>query len=776
MSTAAQLLAKPNVAVAYYFTVSLDGGATISYWYSTVALPYLEAINSGAQARILEIGPLDRSFGVERGLTATAFSVTLDNTDAALDWLCDRDTWPTDTLPSLWCLVAYVYDPQNVADFDTKVLGYYRPTMEAPVRTSSTITLSLSDRVLNDLQLADLPTVRDWIGITDANRPAEVTAVAGQQIDPGNFPNTRFNIDLPVPLWFGSNPLLAQRVAKNTYVLCAVAGSAGALPINVNSIDIAECGSIPSDDTANGTAGSFDQRNWIDANGNAFTVWQVRRTPDITKNGKTWHLMWLDLDLTQNTYPNALTGDRFYYINKWLTAGFFEHGIEYKLDFLKDFDHYGIHDRLTVWAYGRCWSHPDDDVQWMAEGLNGVDIVMDLLSNYTRAAVTVDPTSFARLKSLRPFFRCSGGVGRATGTRGASDQVSFAMADSELVAAVRSLCSLGDFDVFLAWDGTITATAAVSDYTSQSATLGSLSETEVDANIEERIPSTGERGEPFNRVYLVTGAQRFGPWDDATAIAAWQCTRVRVVDASWIMSSYGTDGAGASTIHDRPVWDVAWRYLPGDTGKVRPRVKVRTWLNGLNFELGDYLQFSWSRGSIGSPYASAIFRVEAIRLDAMSGFVSLDLVWADDLRSTGNAPYVLDDETLLTRASGGARTCTLTTGSNTVSFSSGSLLTDGVAAGDHLIILDSTETSNAFKRNRALLISSVTDATHLVINSTYSSNDFGAAGPYTLSTWELRRGALNYRANATVYGKVGDSTHSGKFSDNSTTAYKLLDG
>ena len=67
------------------------------------------------------------------------------------DWLCDRDTWPTDTLPSLWCLVAFVYDPQNVADFDTKVLGYYRPTMEAPVRTSSTITLSLSDRVLNDL-------------------------------------------------------------------------------------------------------------------------------------------------------------------------------------------------------------------------------------------------------------------------------------------------------------------------------------------------------------------------------------------------------------------------------------------------------------------------------------------------------------------------------------------------------------------------------------------------------------------------------------------------
>ena len=87
--------------------------------------------------------------------------------------------------------------------------------------------------------------------------------MAGQQIDPGTFRTPGSTSTSRFPSGSGATRCSSWRVAKNTYVLCAVARLLGALPINVNSIDIAECGSIPSDDTANGTAGSFDQRNWI---------------------------------------------------------------------------------------------------------------------------------------------------------------------------------------------------------------------------------------------------------------------------------------------------------------------------------------------------------------------------------------------------------------------------------------------------------------------------------------------------------------------------------
>ena len=61
-------LAKPNVAVAHLLhRVARWRHPTISYWYSTVALPYLETINSRGAGAHPEIGPLDRSFGVERG-------------------------------------------------------------------------------------------------------------------------------------------------------------------------------------------------------------------------------------------------------------------------------------------------------------------------------------------------------------------------------------------------------------------------------------------------------------------------------------------------------------------------------------------------------------------------------------------------------------------------------------------------------------------------------------------------------------------------------------
>lgn len=757
MSTAAELLARPTTAVSYYFAVSLDGGATFAHYYGQHAI-----ISLGTEPRVFQLSALERRFGVRRGLSASSVTVKLDNTDGELDWICDRDTWVTQFVSSQWHLVAYLYDPRNLADFNTKPLGVFRPGLDAPVRTAEAIEFTLVDQSLTDMQVDDLPTVRDWMGITDANRPAGLSAAPGEQLDAsdaGAVPE--FSIDAPVPLLFGSNALPVQRVQRNCYVVCSVEGSAGALPLGLVAIRF-----------GNGrTMGSADGSTITTSlpGGVTYTLATLRRTPDITKNGRTWHLIWMDLDINDEGGAG---------VDLTALLGVIR-AIGYEVDTSSDSAVFASHYSLDVSVQGLLWSHNTDDVTTLAQGRHAAEVAYELLSNYTRQAstLTVDATSFARVAAARPTSKASGVLApqQLSSTNFFQETVN-SVVDGELLKTLAAVCDTGDFDIFVAWDGTVTATSDFSDYTALSATVATLEESEVMADVSERIPDQGERGEPYNRLFVSVGSQLLGPFDDFAAITAWGQVVEARVDGSWIQNIYGSGvGAYAGLVLDlTSLWNI---YGNRDGSTVRPRLTVRTWLNGLNLELGDLVQFSWSRGTLAGPYTLAVFRVESIRLDPMTSVVTLVLAWRDDLRADGNSPYLLDDETLLDRATGsGGRTCTLTTGSNTVSFSSGSLVSDGVAAGDHLIVLDSTESATSFNRNRALLISSVTDATHLVINSTYSSNAFGSGGPFTLSTWEIRRGALTYRVGGELYGKVGDSTHAGKFSDNATDAYKLIDG
>jgi hypothetical protein len=149
--------------------------------------------------------------------------------------------------------------------------------------------------------------------------------------------------------------------------------------------------------------------------------------------------------------------------------------------------------------------------------------------------------------------------------------------------------------------------------------------------------------------------------------------------------------------------------------------------------------------------------------------VQLELVWCDDLREPGNLPYILDDETLyLVVAAGGGRTCTLTDGSITVSFSSGDLFADGVALGDVLIVQDATESAAAFKRNRSLIVVNIAAADTIEVDV----SDFGSGGPFTITTWKIVHGA-DTTGRATYYGKT--CTVLGQFY-NLGEANRLLEG
>lgn len=769
MSTFAELIVKPGVAPAYYLGVSLDHGATISYVYSTHWLPGVAAsLALPTEPRISKLGPLNRAFGVDHGLASTSFEVELENTDGALDWISNRTTYATQAVASVWYYAVFVCDPLNPSDYQVQSLGYYQ-LKDPPARDGSRIRFTLVDKSLVDLQLSDMPTVRDWMAITDANRPTFIAAAyapAGQQLDSsiaGAVPD--FDIDAPIPLLFGSNALPIKRVQRNCYVVCSVAGSAGALPAAIDHVVLGNGSNFGP--ATNGATGSTYAP--VLTNG-AYTVWTARRTPDITKNGRTWHIIWLDLNLTND--PSADFG----IIQSMLSNKGYN-----SEDTAKDFAFYGIHDLVApVSVHGRLLSHNTNDVTWLGlsnSGLNAVTIAADLIGGYTRVAPSLDTASFARVLAARPEAKASGMVEVSTSLSTTNLGKSFRdLVDGDLIQALRAICQVGNFDVFFKWNGEIACAGSLSDYASQTATLASLDEALFDGTVSERIPGKGERGEPYNRLFVVIGSKRYGPVDDASAIATWGKVVPRQIDGTW-MQNFDFIGSAnfANGAPQFPNIEARFKSLGGST--VRPRLTVRTFLNGLAYELGDFITTSWSRGLLAGPYTSAVFRVEGITLDPMTNSVQLELVWTDDLRTSGNLPYVLDDETLSTRASGsGGRTATLTTGSNTVTFSSGDLLADGVTAGDHLIVLDSTEGATLFARNVALLVAVVTDATHLAISSTYSSNAFGAGGPFVLSTWEIRRGALNARANSSVYGKVGDSTHAGKFSDNSTNAYKLLDG
>lgn len=753
MSTFAELIEKPSPGVLYYFNVSTDGGATYTLRYSTAWFsPENPPSTIESQPRIKQIGALTRALGADRGLTAATIDVELENSDGGVDWLCDQSTSAT-AIASVWQLYCVVWDSTNASGFygdvDEKLLGVFS-LMNPPARSNGSVQLSLADDTLSRLNIVT-PTAADWAAITDANRPftddeyRQFSSWGTQQDATQCFP-----IDSPLPVAWGYSPIKATHLFKNTYVICAVPGSAGALPTTIEGVFTGSGVSIPSTLVPVGssyTAGDM-------------TVWTVRRTPDIVKNGKTWHLLWLELDLTGDDYDVVTASGRG---DSSLIWGFLK-GAGYDLADaaisgtiiggtgqiqVKNYLGYKVHDLVgPVTVVGGLMSHNANDLPF--NGIQAATVVEDILTTCIPTAITTAGAD--TVNSLRPGSFAANRIDLSFSRAIQPDGSYFdEILSGQALTAIRQLCDLGQFDVFFKWDGTAKIAALAPDYASQTDTLATLHEVDLE-NVTESVPAVGDRGAPVNRTFINVDGVRYGPIDDAAAIAAWGGRIVaRDIDGAWIprsTQSYST--ASLSRVIDMNVQPLLHLFSISGLSTIRPVIQAETGINGLAHEMGDYVKLTWTRGTIGGPYVDSVFRVEGISFQPMNSRTQLTLRWCDDLREPGNLPYILDDEDeyLVVAASGG-RTCELTDGSTTIEFSSGDLGADGVALGDVLVVQDATESATAFKRNRSLIIVNIIDADTIEVDV----SDFGSGGPFTITTWKIVHGA-DTTGRATYYGKT----------------------
>ncbi|MBK7858407.1 MAG: hypothetical protein IPJ65_07245 [Archangiaceae bacterium] len=185
---------------------------------------------------------------------------------------------------------------------------------------------------------------------------------------------------------------------------------------------------------------------------------------------------------------------------------------------------------------------------------------------------------------------------------------------------------------------------------------------------------------------------------------------------------------------------------------------------GLQLDLADLFDLSWTRGGSAGPYQNpTTFRVDKFALDFGDLSCGIEAVWVDDVNTI--RPFLLNDEDLLLRkAAAGGRTAPVQNSDATVTFSSGSLITDGVQPGDILVLQDATQAANVFTRFRQIRIDSVTDATHLELAT--ADLAFDAGSPVAVASWKILRGYLtypdsssdptNYPNDGDMYGKASD--------------------
>lgn len=750
MSTFAELIALPGCGVTYGFEVSLDRFATVAYRYGLTA-GLLDGSNE-FQPRILALGNLARELGVDNAISLATIEVTLNNTDAGVDWLVDSISTALRSQWKLWCRA---WRPSNPSDFATKMLGVFMP-MDLGERDSRAVTLTLVDRFGGDgAELALTPTLSQLAPDLYAEGILSTSSFDTCIEQPLVDPSTR------LPLAFGGganmfptiNVVAAQARAlavatgaqgPHAFVVCCTTSSD---PVNQDELLFL---GYPNNIVPRVHHGIATWINYIPDQ-----YWVVFRSSVLTSDGKSWKVIWIKLD-TLSWARNQPTIETLL-MNDWLAKA----GPPWVSGFPLSARTYVSPTRVV---YGQ---------------VRGPEVAYDLLRYYSRGLVAadIDTQSFtdATQACTRPV---SGYLNREAMMRAQPNgRVEFA--GGALKEAVSLICQASGFDVFTKWDGSFKAMALRNSFADQTTTPVALVE-ELLSNVKDYVPAPGQRWAPFNRVFCIGAGATSGPWDvPNVALATWDRVRTRTFDLTWLADGF-----------TRPHFE---DFVANIDVVVRRCLRFRYPVAGLALELGDYVTCAWTRGGRGTPYsASTIWRVEGLSLapgaESAAPEVEVLLVWMGELLT--EAPYLLDDEAHLTRATGSAgRTVTLTYGLNKVTFSSGNLFNDGAEAGDTLIIKDANEADDTWRRNKVMLIASVDNATQLTIDTSRGTGvDFGAGGPYVLSTWEIRRGAgtyhtsssdpVNYPSGGAMYGKTCEAT-SDVYSDSyagAIPANRLLNG
>jgi hypothetical protein len=766
----------------------------LAYTWATVAHTYS---NVDYEPRIVSVGRLQRGLTNDHNLAASSVEVVLDNTDGLMDWLVNRDTSESNVFKIEFRLYAVSYNPATPGTISRKQLGTFG-MLDWPRRSPKTVTLMLVDSVMIDgAELALPPSLRDWVTLatsTPSNNP--LCKSASTLIDDPTFytPYTA-----PLQLAFGNVTVDLQKTAdgdlpttnsnfdRRALVLCVTTDGQSVPTANdVETLFLKVQGTDPVSIGLNG----LDVPKTFNKGRFPGTIWTPQRSDAITKDGRTWRIIWVDIHM------RALLGFLVFKTTQQSGAVFVQSAVP---DWLADPNHwqdlYGI---LGFAASGFPYSsrtYPSTTIPSFGTGVRAPEIAYDLLAYYSHGLTTadVDLTSFQKAAQMLPGFFASGVINDMAeiGTTRDPTQLGFnplisnnsfvtaEAAGGRLKQVLADLCRSGSFDIFASWGGVFTATAQTSSFADQlaAATLVELDETLiVDGDWEDRVPSAGERWAPHNQMYLDGVNGRIGPFNNEAAITAWGRKLPVTLSTKWVAPA---DYALIAANPNLSLFNIA-----AVESKARQRVKfVYGSLDALQFDLGSYFKLSLKRGLVLNPvFSSAVFKVEQIDLLPSMG-VYIEAIWFDDL--TSDRPYFLDDETysIVVQAAGG-RTATVTDGSATVSFSSGDLFADGVTNSDILVLKDVTQGNGVYSRYRALRIAGVDDVGLLHVSS--ADLNFGSALGTAVGQWEIHRGAVTYSFLTSsdpthyptsgyppLYGKVTDST--GVFS-NSSAGNKLLDG
>jgi hypothetical protein len=790
---------------------SIDKFSTVAYRWGEAA-GALDGTND-YNARILSVAPVRRSLGEQRVATASTCTVVLDNADGGLDALAGQASLPTQSRLRLRIYVA-LYDPAaSPLVFASKLLGEFSLAQWIR-RDNTTLTLSLADDVMGAVsQQATLPNFLDWhnVGGSAATNPL---------YDAFSLPDSETEYT-SLQLAFGEDWVLAHPhvlphgtvdaayQGKVIIPICCTRSTDAVSATEITALRISwlnwdtgsvELRDVPTTAVENVVGGAATSRN----------VWTIERSPTITKDGKTFKIIYLVVRSDLGCFEimnNWLTGQKAI---PGGTGGFHP---QPQFEGLGNYGFGGI-------AAQRAWASNDPErpqyayfaagvLAWYVKGVplsartqtttaiqHPVDVLTDLVSYYSNnTGITLDTAQMARVKVATRIAACAGTVQPwMTGPK-RGDPVF--VPPPSLRQTITAICQSSDIDAFINWSGEFSlstdfwdftiATSGTASWTPDAAyqTSGNgtttqyipavIPETWLQDGVEEWVPSEGERWAPYNRLWF-NGAKASpgdgiqsvpfqGPWDfdnwDTSITLSY-----RIVEA--------TLEQGWRPFRQQAIAPAYWRQL---NSVARTMVRFRTHIGGLMLEIGQYFALSWTRGpTLGGPYSGTIFQCEAITYAPGDDSVEVTAVWRQDVMT--ERQYLLDDETMIVRSKGGLSGSATPDGAGTVNFGGTiNLTTMGVVAGDILVLRDTSQAADVFTLNAAFRIGTVS-ATSLDC----------AAGTPPVGTvvdadWSIQRGATtyhtavsdptNYPLGGEMYGKTTDA--SGATSD-SAEGNRLISG
>ena len=756
---------------------SSDNWSTISYRLATMS-----GVDSNVyEARIVGLSNITKALPESPGLSVGSFECTLDNTDGAYDWMLTQATFAT-TLKLRCRLYVGLFNALASTRPPTvtwQQVGEYVIT-DMPTRDASTVTVGWGDdasgMLLNTIQS---PTVHDWYNLDSGCPLRDLPIDWKYKLTFGLVPSCErqlpllwgeevFALVLGLPLTVTDD--MSASYGKITIPICATKGNpTGGQDAVIQFHTALNAGKVGSTLYGFRTIGdgeiSQPARSWPSlADGTVNDMWDVITSSSFTFNGESWRVVYLQVD--------ALTWV------SWFSDTYDSHR----------WSPISADDYITqYWGYFAVWvksawvrtSASSAITNINVEAQHCVDIVTDLATYYVAQGGSgrVDATRNARVKAATPnntlFLELNSADGDITAPV------------PTLTELISELCDSADLSCFIGWDGKVALSGRNQDFDLYATTLPSIPEERM-ANQQDMGTQRTQRGAYCNRVNYSSVTEKTsgpdgrlydfaslapigpllkGPWDNPNALVPLTA-RVyeRDIGALWVPRY---------KLQTSP-W--LWRAIDNVP---RQRFEFDTGLEGLTHELGDFISLSWTRNGT-AVYSSVPFQIIGIDVNPSTCVVHYTCLWYGDLALY---PYLLDDETLLVRASGWDSIAVVDT-SDVVTLSGtffGSFTSKGVAAGDILQLVDTGLPDDNFHRNRCLRISQVISTTQIRVAD--SDLDFFGGAAMPAGQWNILRGSTTYPTGGSwpsgnlMYGRVADvSTAAGVFSDSSAANLVINEG